>query len=171
MSLQTLLEIGRDEILIKLPGGRRKLLLQQFLFSAPVAWLWQTSARVWTRAPGATFFRQLAADGSIPPFAPLAALCFHMLWTGQTAWDAQLAARSGSAGQSPLPKASCLGSLCVFVVRAIVSILAADWRPYEANEGGAHSIPDLWIKQDHRWWRQDQVDPRGLNVKHNSIVK
>lgn len=37
MSAQMVLEIGRDEILIKLAGGRRHLILQQFFFKAPVA--------------------------------------------------------------------------------------------------------------------------------------
>jgi len=70
---------------------------------------------------------------------------------GKAAWDAQLAAWSGSAGQSPLPKASCLGIVCLFVVcmmamRALRQLTEAHINPtMEENTGEAQNISDLEV--------------------------
>lgn len=87
------------------------------------------------QAPGATQW-QLCSDGSKPPFAPLATLLFHMLWSGHAMWDAQLAMWSGSGGRGPLPKASRRGTGFFFVVHGIESMLGNLLEPGLSKQRG-----------------------------------
>lgn len=145
------LEIGRDEALIKLAGGRRKLILLQFLFNAPMAWLKQSFSlrRLMPQVPPCDSWAQMDLNHHLHCWQHFASICCGVgRQCGTLSWPC------GVGHGERAVQGFAVSLLCMALGGCWQLTEAHIDQTLEGNNGEAQNIPNLEVNEEHRWQLQ-----------------